>query len=195
MATTGVLVFRGVRGCPPHRAKRAVVHIQGSAYTTRGIYKAVLTAGAAHKRRFVATTRALVIRGGAGLSPASGEASHSPHTRQHIHKAGHLQGGAHTRRCTRKAVRGHRKSLVILGGCGGGLPHQAKRAIVHIQGSAYTRRSTYKAVLTQGAAHERRSVATAKVLLFRGVAGVSPASSEASHSPHTRERIHKAGHL
>ena len=61
----------------------------------------------------MATAEVLLFRGVAGVSPASSEASHSSHTRQHIHKAVHIQGGAHTRRCTRKAVRGHRKSLVI----------------------------------------------------------------------------------
>ena len=51
--------------------------------------------------------------GGAGVSPALSEASRSPHTRRCINKAVHIQSGAHPRRCTQKAVCGHRSSLVI----------------------------------------------------------------------------------
>ena len=112
----------------------------------------------------------------------------------------HIQGGAYTRRCTYKAV--HTKGRLwppqksyYLGGVRGCPPHRAKGAVVQIQGGAYTRRYTYKAVHTQGAAHKRPSVATARVLLFRGCAGVSTASSEASCSPHTRRCIHKAVHM
>ena len=41
-------------------------------------------------------------------------------------------------------------------------------------------RCTHRAVHTQGGAHTRRSVATAGVLLFKGVQGLAPALSEAS---------------
>ena len=132
----------GVQGCPPHRANRAVVHIQGGSYTRRCTYKAVHNESLAHKRRSVATAGVLLLRGGAGVSPASSEASRSPHTRPCIKKAVHIHGGAHTRRCTQKAVGGHRRSLVIWGD-----------------------------------------------------AGVSPASSVSSCSPHTRWCIHKAVYI
>ena len=119
VATARVLLFGGVQGCPPHRAKGAVVQIQGGAYTRRCTYKAVHTQGAAHKMRAVATARVLLCRGGAGVSPASSEGSPSPNTRRCMHKAVHIQGGAHTRHRTQKVVCGHRTSLVIEGGCGG----------------------------------------------------------------------------
>ena len=38
---------------------------------------------------------------------------------QSIGKAVHTQGGAHKGHHTQKVVYGHRKSLVIIGGCGG----------------------------------------------------------------------------
>ena len=47
-------------------------------------------------------------------------------------------------------------------------------------GGPHTRRCIHKVVHTQGGAHTRRSVATARVLLFKGGAGLAPASSEAS---------------
>ena len=88
------------------------------------------------------------------------------------------------------------------------------------QGSAYTRRCTHKAVHTQGGAHPRWSAATARVLLFQGVARVSPRVERSEPSversepsvarskprctmcvgrvssahTHTRRCIHKAGH-
>ena len=37
----GSCYLGGVRGCPPHRAKRVVVHIQGGAYTRRCTCKSV----------------------------------------------------------------------------------------------------------------------------------------------------------
>ena len=83
----------GVRECPLHRAKQAVVHIQGSAYTRRSGYKVVYTQGGAHKRRSVAIAGVLLLNGGPGLSPTSSEASRSPHTRRCIHKAVHTKGG------------------------------------------------------------------------------------------------------
>ena len=123
------------------------------------------------------------------MSPAWSEASRSRHTRWCINKAVHIQGAAHTRRCTQKAVCGHSKVLFSWGGAG------VSPASSAASGSPHTRRCTYKAVHTQGVAHKRRSVATAGVLLFRGGAGVSPASSVARRSPHTRRCINKAVHI
>ena len=83
-----------------------------------------------------------------------------------------------TRRCTQKAVSGRRKSSVILGGYG---------VVPRIERSEPY--STYKVVHIQGTqvhARKRRFVATAGLFLFRGGAGVSPALSVASRSPHTR---------
>ena len=91
-------------------------------------------------------------RGGGGVGDAltrctaGGGGAHetrSPHTSPCIHKVVHIQACAYTRRCTQKAVCSHRRSLVIEGATG-------------------------KAVHTQGGAHKRRSVATARVLLFKG---------------------------
>ena len=82
------------------------------------------------------------------------------------------QGGAHTRRCTHKAE-------YTTGGlwppqeyCYFRGVHRAKRAVaggwlVLHRASRYT----HKAVHPQGGAHKRRSVATARVLLFKGRAG------------------------
>ena len=185
----------GVRGCPPHRAKRAVVQIQGGAYTRRCPYKAVDTQGAAHKRPFVATARVLLLRGDAGVLPAWSEGSRSPHTRRCIHKAVHIQrcahtqGAAHRRRSVPTArvllFRG-RARVSPASSEGSRSPHTRRcmHRAVHIQGGAHTRRYTQKAVL-----------ATAGVLLLRGPAGVSPASSEAIRSPYTRWCIHKAVHI
>ena len=41
------------------------------------------------------------------------------------------------------------------------------RRVVHIQVRAYRRLCIHKAVHTQGGAHKRRSVVTARVLLFK----------------------------
>ena len=172
---------------------RRAVHIQGRAYTRPCTYKAVHTQGSAHKRRSVATTGVLLFKGGAGVSPASSEASRSPHTRRCLHKAVHTQGGAHKRRSVATA------GVLLFKGGAGVSPASSEASVVH------------KAVLTQGGAYKRRSVATARDLLFKvgaGVspahkrrpvstagdagAGVSPASSEVRRSPHTRPCIHKA---
>ena len=84
----------GVQGCPPHRAKRAVVHMQGGARTRRCTHTTVHTQGNAHKRRSVATAGVLLFRRGARVSPASSVANRSLHTGWCIHKAVHIQGGA-----------------------------------------------------------------------------------------------------
>ena len=58
VATTGFLLLKG----PQARRCR---------------FKAVHTQRGAHKRRFAATARGLLFKGGAGVSPASSEASQS----------------------------------------------------------------------------------------------------------------------
>ena len=178
-----------MRGCCPHRAKRDVVHIQGGAYTRRCTYKAVHTKG-----------RLWPLQESHYLGACGGVPRIERREPYSTYKAVHTQGGTHTRRCTHKAV--HTKGPLwppqescYVGGVWGCPPHGAKRAVVHIQGGAYTRRCTYKAVHTQGAAHKRPFVATARVLLCRRGAGLSPASSEGSRSPHTRWCMHKAVHI
>ena len=97
----------GVRGWPPHRAKRAVaggwlvLRRPGGTHTRQCTHKAEHAQGGAHKRRSVANARVLLFKRGAGLAPASSEASRSrglvgaPQARRYTHKAVHTQGGAH----------------------------------------------------------------------------------------------------
>ena len=100
MATAGVLLFKVREGAGP-RMERSEPQ-QGVGW--RSIGKAVHTQGGADKRRYVATARVLLFKRGAGLAPASSEASRSrgwlvlfrqggTHTRQCTHKAEHTKGG------------------------------------------------------------------------------------------------------
>ena len=71
-----------------------MLHTQGNTHT-----RAVHTQGGAHKRRSVATAGVLLCKRGAGLAPASSEASRSrglvgaPQARRYTHKAQHTKGG------------------------------------------------------------------------------------------------------
>ena len=79
-------------------------------------------------------TRRCIRKGGAHTRRCRDKAGHaqgSAYTRRCIHKAVHAQGSAYTRRCIHKAICGHRTSLVIQGGCGGGPPRGAKQSEVH----------------------------------------------------------------
>ena len=79
------------------------VHTQGGAYTRRCIHKAVRTQGGAHTRRSVATARALLFQGGAGVGPRVKRTElrctmcvgrvGDARTRRCIHKLGHTPGG------------------------------------------------------------------------------------------------------
>ena len=80
------------------------------------IGKAVHTQGGAHKRRSVATAGVLLFKG----LQARRYTHKAVHTKggpyppqESCYLRGHRQGGTHTRRCTQKAVRTHRRSLVI----------------------------------------------------------------------------------
>ena len=101
----------------------------------------------------------------------------------------HTQDGAHKRRYVATA-----RVFSVNGVVGLFPPSSEASRSPHTQGGAYTRQCTYKAVYTQGDAHKRRSVATTRVFLFKGGAGESPASTEASCSARTRRCIHKAVH-
>ena len=92
----------------------------------------------------------------------------------------HTQGGPHTRRFV--ATVG---VLLFKGGAGVG-PRVERSELQRRFGCPYTRQCIHKAVHTQGGAHTRWSVATARVLLLKGGAGVG--------RPHTRRCIHKAVH-
>ena len=73
-------------------------------------------------------------------------------------KVVHTQGGAYTKRCTHKAVCGHRKSHVIKGATG---------KAVHTEGGAHTRQNKQKAACGHGRSHVIEG-ATGKVLHTEG---------------------------
>ena len=113
----------GGEGDPPNgrsyvargRAKRAqargglAVHRQGGAYSRWCTHKAVQIQGVLWPPH-----ECCYFRGVWGLAPTLSEASQSKgEVWRSTHKAVHTQGGAHTRRCTHKAVCGHRRSVVI----------------------------------------------------------------------------------
>ena len=124
----------------------------------------------------------------------------------------HTQGNAHTRWCTHKAVCGHRRSLVVQGGCGGWSPHLAKRAeakdgwAVLTQGGAHRRWCKHKALHTQGGVHTKQMHAQGgwwppqEPCHSKEVRGLAPALSEVRRSkggfggPHTRRCTQKAVH-
>ena len=118
----------------------------------------------------MATARVLLSKRGAGLAPASSEASRSrglfgaPYARRYTHKEEHTQGGAHKGRFVATA-----RALLFKGRVG---------ACPRIEQSEPQQgvgwRSTGKVVHTQGGAHKGRFVATAGVLLFKGRVGACP---------------------
>ena len=95
------------------------------------------------------------------------------------------QGSAHTRRYTHKAehTKGNMwppRESCYLSGVRGWPPRREKRAaaggwlVLRRQDGTHTRQCTPKAEHTQGGAHKRRFVATARVLLFKGRVGAGP---------------------
>ena len=128
---------------------------------------------------------ALLHHRGWGACPRFGYATPPPHFYWRLgvtsksEETAHLRG-THKRWSVATAV------ALLFKGATGGSRDWVKRAVVHIQGDALTRPCRHKAVQTQDGAHQRRSVATARVFLFSGVVGISPPSSEASRSPHTQ---------
>ena len=143
----------------------------GGSHTRRCTHKAVHTQGGAHKRRFVATAGVLLFKGGCRGWPPRRAKRDEAWERWAVH----TQGRVHTRRCTHKAVQ-HKRWFVATVGVffsGGGMrgldpaSSEASRGKGRFGGS-HTRRCTHKAVDTQGSAHNKRSVATAVFLLFKG---------------------------
>ena len=147
--------------------KRGLWPPQESCYL-RGHGKAVYTEGETHKRWCVATAGVMLFKG--------------PQARRYTPKAVHTQGGTHktrsmatagvvlfkgpwARRYTQKAE--HTK---------GGLwpPQESCHLRGHRQGGTHRRQCTHKAVHTEGGAHtegrthKRRSVATSRIMLFKG---------------------------
>ena len=72
--------------------------------------KAVHTQGGAHKTRSIPTVGVLLFKGAAVVFPASSEVSGSPHTGRGIDEEVKIQGSAHTRLCTKRAVCSHHRS-------------------------------------------------------------------------------------
>ena len=105
----------------------------------------------------MATEGVLLLRGGAGAGPCVERSQLCVERSEPKGRAGYRGGGG---------VTGGQWGGVGGGGWGG------------MEGKVW--RSTHKAVHTQGSAHTRRFVATARVLLFTGVRGLAPALSKAS---------------
>ena len=186
-----LVIQGGCGGWSPRLAKRAegkdgwAVPTQGGAHKRWCKHKAV----GGHRR-------SLVIQGECGGWPPRrakrGEARGGfggPHTRRCTQKIMHTQRRAHTRRCTHKEVCGHRRSLVIEGGCRGWPRRLAKRADTKV----------VLVVHTQGGAQRRQLVAIAGALSFNG-GGWTPCRAKLAEArgglalPHTRRCTHKVVH-
>ena len=71
MATAGVLLFKGGAGVSPASSEESRSRGRfGNPHTRRCRCNAVHTQRGAHKRRSVATAEVLLLKGGAGVSPA-----------------------------------------------------------------------------------------------------------------------------
>ena len=108
----------------------------GSPHTRHCIHNVVRTQGGAHIRRFVATAEVLSFKGVRGwpLRRARQAGRRAQRVEAKVwrstHKAVPTQGGSHTRRCTHKAVCGHRRSLVVLRGVVGLAPASSEASRV-----------------------------------------------------------------
>ena len=152
------------------------VHTQGGAHGGQCIHKAVHTKGGPYP-----TQESCYLSGDGGAGPrikrrepfVERSEPRQWNVWRFTHKSVPAQGGAHNRHCVATA-----RVLLFTRGCEGWPPREAKRAKARF-GDAHTKWCTHKVGHTQGNAHTRRCVATARILLFKaGVHSVAPTSSE-----------------